>query len=71
MTNYNALYVQVKKNLSNLPLGEFRLADICNNPPAGLGKRFREDVGKGVYPGVKFVRYDERSDIYEKIDTPK
>lgn len=67
MTNYDALYVQAKKNLSGLSLGEFRFADICDNPPAGLGRRFREDVEKGVYPNVKFAHYDERSDIYEKM----
>lgn len=71
MTNYNALYVQAQQNLSSLPVGNFRIADICDNPPAGLGRRFREDVDKGVYPNVKFVRYDERSDIYEKIDNPQ
>lgn len=67
MTNYNALYVQAQQKLSGLSAGEFRFADICDNPPAELGRRFREDVDKGVYPNVKFVRYDERSDIYEKI----
>ena len=67
MTNYNALYVLAKQKLSGLSVGEFRFADICNNPPAGLGRRFREDVDKGVYPNVKFVRYNKRSDIYEKI----
>lgn len=71
MTNYNALYVQAQQNLLSLPVGNFRFADICDNPPAGLGRRFREDVDKGVYSNVKFVRYDERSDIYEKIDDPQ
>lgn len=71
MAIYDALYEQAKQNLSNLRLGEFRFADICNSPPALLGKRFYEDVDKGVYPNVKLVRKDNRSEIYEKIEAPE
>lgn len=71
MAIYDALYEQAKQNLSNLRLGKFRFADICNNPPTHLGKRFYEDVKNGVYPNVKLVSKDNRSEIYEKIEAPE
>lgn len=71
MAIYDALYEQAKQNLSNLRLGEFRFADICNNPPALLGRRFYEDVINGVYPNVIHKGSDKISEIYEKIEAPE
>lgn len=69
MTNYNILYIQVQNNLRLLPKGSiFRLTDLCDNPPAGLGRIFRKDVVvKQLYPTVRWVRADKQSDIYKKL----
>ncbi len=69
MTNYSVLYAQVQKNLASRPKGVFRLADICDNPPAGLGRCFRNDVVLyKKFPDVKRIGTDERSVLYEKFD---
>lgn len=67
MPNHLLLYAQARQNLSNLPLGEFRFANICDNPPARLGRRFYDDVKKGVYPNVIHIGHDKTSEKYKKI----
>ena len=68
MTNHNVLYTQAQTKLAARPNGRFRLADLVDNPPANLGKRFRNDVVMNkMYPNVKRVDVDEQSVIYEKF----
>lgn len=66
-TNHNALYGIAKSNLATRSAGYFRVADICDNPPCQLGKRFAVDVKRGLYTDVKYVKTDRRSAIYEKL----
>ena len=44
MTNHNVLYAQAQIKLAARPIGKFRLTDLVDNPPANLGKKFRNDV---------------------------
>lgn len=68
MTNHGLLYAQAQSKLKTIPVGSFfRLSDIVDNPPANLGRIFRNDVLKKRYPNVKRVSADERSVIYEKL----
>jgi|GEM_PF-2547368 hypothetical protein len=68
MTNHTALYEQAKIKLAKLPAGKFRLADICDNPPANLGRVFRNDVVvKKIYPDIRRIGVDDQSVIYEKL----
>ena len=66
MTNYQTLYREIPARLNALPEGPFRLSDICDNPPAGLGRIFRNDVIAGKFSGIRRIDADERSVIYEK-----
>lgn len=69
MTNYSVLYARAQKNLTSRPEGVFRFADICDDPPAGLGRRFRNDVVRyKKFPNVRRIGADERSVLYEKFD---
>jgi len=68
MTNHKLLYAQAQTKLVILPTGEFRFSDICDNPPAGLGHVFRDDVVVNKrYPNIRRVGADEHSVIYEKL----
>ncbi len=68
MTNHSVLYLQAQQNLIKLPKGRFRLRDICDNPPANLGRVFRNDVvTKKMYPNVKRIGADRQSVLYEKF----
>lgn len=68
MTNHRALYTQAQAKLASRPLGEFRLNDLVDNPPARLGREFRDDVVQNNrYPNVRRVRADTQSIIYEKF----
>lgn len=67
MTNHNLLYIQSISKLSLLPKGKFRFADICDNPPARLGLRFRDDVVKNkCFPNIKCIGFDNQSTLYIK-----
>lgn len=67
-TNHNLLYTQAQAKLASRPIGIFRLNDLVDNPPANLGRRFRQDVVVNErYPKVKRVGEDEQSVIYEKF----
>ena len=68
MTNHNVLYTQAQTKLATRPIGRFRLSDLVDNPPANLGKKFRNDVVViKKYPNVKRVGADGQSIIYEKF----
>lgn len=68
MTNYNSLYQNALQNLSVRPAGTFRFTDICDNPPARLGRRFRDDIViHNAYPNVRCIGVDARSLLYEKF----
>ena len=68
MTNYKLLYSEIEMKLKSTPLGIFRLADLIDNPPAKLGRDFRDAVVlKNRYPNIKRVGADRRSVIYEKF----
>ncbi|MCB6993432.1 hypothetical protein LI177_08060 [bacterium 210820-DFI.6.37] len=70
MTNHDTLYVEVEKNLAARGPGRFRLTDLCNNPPARLGRRFRDDVViHKKFPDVRRVTADRQSIIYEKFNS--
>lgn len=66
MTDFHALYKDVPGRLEKLPKGYFRFSDLCDNPPAGLGRIFRNDVAAGRFSGVRRVGADCRSVVYEK-----
>ena len=68
MTNHQLLYKQAQMKLATLPIGKFRITDIIDNPPANLGRRFRDDVViYKIYPNVKRIDADRQSVIYEKF----
>ncbi|APQ08121.1 TPA_asm: hypothetical protein GYO74_14095 [Listeria monocytogenes] len=68
MTNHNVLYTQAQTKLAARPIGRFRLSDLVDNPPANLGKKFRNDVVVNKrYSNVKRVGADGQSVIYEKF----
>ncbi len=68
MTNHNVLYTQAQTKLAARPIGRFMLSDLLDNPPANLGKKFRNDVVVNKrYPNVKRVGADGQSVIYEKF----
>jgi len=68
MTNHKLLYAQAQNKLLTIPIGKFRFRDICDNPPANLGRVFRDDVVVNKsYPNIKRVGADNQSVIYEKI----
>lgn len=68
MTNYVILYNQALAELTRIPVGtQFRLTDICDNPPTGLGRIFRNDVVvKKRFPGIVQIYVGYPCDIYEK-----
>lgn len=67
MTSFDRLYEKVVEGVEDLGKGLFRLADIIPNPPAVMGRKFRDDVVKrNRFKGVKRVGADEQSVIYEK-----
>ncbi|MEX1031711.1 MAG: hypothetical protein WDZ91_16925 [Paenibacillaceae bacterium] len=67
-TNHNLLYTQAQAKLASRSIGRFRLTDLVDNPPANLGRRFRNDVVvNNRYPNVKRVEADGQSVIYEKF----
>lgn len=67
MTDHNMLYNDALKKLKTIPDGKFRFANICDNPPTRLGRRFRDDVVKHKrFSDVKCIGADSRSTIYEK-----
>lgn len=62
-------YEESLKNLSSIPVGVFRYADLYKNLPAPaiLGLIFRNDVVKNKrFPDVTCKGYDSRSTLYEK-----
>ncbi len=68
MTNHHVLSAQIPSKLAALPIGPFRLNDIFDNPPARLGRTFRDDVViYKKYPNIKRSDADEQSLIYEKL----
>ena len=68
MTNHNVLYAQAQIKLAARPIGKFRLTDLVDNPPANLGKKFRNDVVVNkLYPNIKRIGVDGQSVIYEKF----
>ena len=68
MTNHNVLYAQAQIKLAARPIGRFRLTDLVDNPPANLGKKFRNDVVVNkLYPNIKRIGVDGQSVIYEKF----
>ena len=67
MTNYKVLYGQAQAKLAIMPTGKFRLNDLVDNPPARLGRQFRDDVVlNNIYPNVRRICADAQSVIYEK-----
>ncbi len=68
MTNHKILYTQAQTELAARPNGLFRLTDLVDNPPANLGRKFRNDVViNKLYPNVRRIGTDEQSVIYEKF----
>ena len=68
MTNHDALYAKAQINLTNRKIGKFRLSDLIDNPPAALGRKFRNDVVIfKKYPNVRRIGVDAQSVIYEKF----
>jgi len=68
MTNHNVLYAQAQIKLLAIPIGKFRFTDICDNPPANLGRIFRDDVVVNKkYTNIRRVGADNQSVIYEKF----
>lgn len=68
MTNHSVLYQQAVANLAKISNGKFRLTDLVDNPPANLGRKFRNEVV--VYKrflNVRRVGADSQSIIYEKF----
>ncbi len=68
MTNHRALYAQAIQKLGLMPKGIFRFNDLCDNPPANLGRVFRDDmVIRKLYPNVRRIGADKQSVLYEKF----
>lgn len=68
MTDHKTLYTVAQIKLAARPIGRFRLTDLIDNPPANLGRKFRDDVVVNkLYPNIKRVDVDEQSVIYEKF----
>ncbi len=68
MTNHSVLNAQIPSKIAILPIGPFRVTDLVDNPPANLGRTFRNDVVVyKKYPNIKRVGADNQSVIYEKI----
>ena len=68
MTDHKTLYTVSQIKLAARPIGRFRLTDLIDNPPANLGRKFRDDVVVNkLYPNIKRVDVDEQSVIYEKF----
>lgn len=61
------LKAQIPNRIATLPNGPFRLTDLIDNPPANLGRTFRNDVVNNRYSNVKRVGTDNQSVIYEKF----
>ena len=59
---------EIEKELNKLPIGTFRLRDICRTPQAHLGHIFRDEiVRKKRFPNVKRIGRDKESIIYKKF----
>jgi len=66
VTDHDTLYAKAQINLINI--GKFRLSDLIDNPPAVLGRKFRNDVVIfKKYPNVRRMGVDAQSVIYEKF----
>lgn len=68
MTNHSALYQHAVANLATITNGRFRLTDLVDNPPANLGRKFRNAVVVHKrFPNIRRVGADSQSIIYEKF----
>jgi len=68
VTDHDTLYAKAQINLINIGIGKFRLSDLIDNPPAVLGRKFRNDVVIfKKYPNVRRMGVDAQSVIYEKF----